>query len=182
MWCTSQRSCLPAPRSRSSSSDALEHGDAAALDRLIEVHPGISRVLLVDDNGDVGRLLHRLRERAGASSRTRPRSSARSSATVRTSTLRLSGQDIKRPRCTGPRAMTTSSSSTHCSMPVPTSNVQALPSDGGPPLQSATGLRADAGRSQTRGAGRRLLCLARRGARHDARTRPRCWRTRLVRG
>ena len=37
---------------------ALEHGDAAALSRLIEEHPGISRVLLVDDNGDVGRLLH----------------------------------------------------------------------------------------------------------------------------
>ena len=37
---------------------ALEHGDATALNRLIEEHPGISSVLLVDDDGDVGRLLH----------------------------------------------------------------------------------------------------------------------------
>jgi uncharacterized protein len=37
---------------------ALEHGDVAALDRLIDGHPGISSVLLVDDKGDVGRLLH----------------------------------------------------------------------------------------------------------------------------
>ena len=37
---------------------ALERGDASALDRLIEEHPGISSVLLVDDNGDVGRPLH----------------------------------------------------------------------------------------------------------------------------
>jgi ankyrin repeat protein len=37
---------------------ALERGDAAGLDRLIEEHPGISSVLLVDDNGDVGRPLH----------------------------------------------------------------------------------------------------------------------------
>jgi hypothetical protein len=29
-----------------------------ALNRLIEEHPGVSRVLLVDNNGDVGRLLH----------------------------------------------------------------------------------------------------------------------------
>lgn len=38
--------------------DALERGDVSALDRLIEEHPGVSRVLLVDSNGDVGRLLH----------------------------------------------------------------------------------------------------------------------------
>lgn len=38
---------------------ALERGDAGALNRLIEEHPGISSVLLVDDNGDVGRPLHR---------------------------------------------------------------------------------------------------------------------------
>ena len=37
---------------------ALERGDATALNRLIEEHPGISSVLLVDDNGDVGRPLH----------------------------------------------------------------------------------------------------------------------------
>jgi hypothetical protein len=37
---------------------ALERGDAAALDRLIEEHPGISSALLVDGNGDVGRPLH----------------------------------------------------------------------------------------------------------------------------
>jgi uncharacterized protein len=37
---------------------ALERGDAAALNRLIEERPGISSVLLVDDNGDVGRPLH----------------------------------------------------------------------------------------------------------------------------
>ena len=37
---------------------ALEGGDATALNRLIEEHPGISSVLLVDDNGDVGRPLH----------------------------------------------------------------------------------------------------------------------------
>ena len=37
---------------------ALSEGDAAALNRLIEEHPGISSALLVDDNGDVGRLLH----------------------------------------------------------------------------------------------------------------------------
>jgi ankyrin repeat protein len=38
--------------------DALDRGDVAALNRLIEEHPGISSVLLVDANGDVGRLLH----------------------------------------------------------------------------------------------------------------------------
>lgn len=38
--------------------DALERGDTAALDRLIEERPGISSVLLVEDNGDVGRPLH----------------------------------------------------------------------------------------------------------------------------
>jgi ankyrin repeat protein len=38
--------------------DALERGDVAALSRLIEEHLGISSVLLVDANGDVGRLLH----------------------------------------------------------------------------------------------------------------------------
>jgi hypothetical protein len=37
---------------------ALERGDAAALNRLIEEHPGISSALLVDGNGDVGRPLH----------------------------------------------------------------------------------------------------------------------------
>jgi len=71
--------------------------------------------------------------------RTRPRSSARSSGTVRTPTLRLSGQDIRRPRCTGRRAMTTSSSSTHCSMPAPTSNVQALRSTAALPCSPPPG-------------------------------------------
>jgi ankyrin repeat protein len=37
---------------------ALERGDAAALNRLIVEHPGISSVLIVDDNGDVDRPLH----------------------------------------------------------------------------------------------------------------------------
>jgi uncharacterized protein len=37
---------------------ALEQGDPGALNRLIEERPGISSVLLVDDNGDTGRPLH----------------------------------------------------------------------------------------------------------------------------
>jgi hypothetical protein len=38
--------------------DALDRGDVSELNRLIAEHPGVSRVLLMDGNGDVGRLLH----------------------------------------------------------------------------------------------------------------------------
>jgi uncharacterized protein len=38
--------------------DALEGGDAVSLERLLEENPGVSNALIVDSNGDVGRLLH----------------------------------------------------------------------------------------------------------------------------
>jgi ankyrin repeat protein len=44
---------------------ALEHGDAAEVNRLIEAHPGISSALIVDDNGAAGRLLHRYADAPG---------------------------------------------------------------------------------------------------------------------
>jgi uncharacterized protein len=38
--------------------EALEHGEVTALSRLLEENPGVSSALIIDSNGDVGRLLH----------------------------------------------------------------------------------------------------------------------------